>query len=91
VVEDQEGRVAPNRGETRPRIHDLFWVPAIVGLFIVAGVAVGYYFQGACHISNCIDRVPYSNVPFALLFLAIFVEWLEKLRRKRKQRPSATS
>jgi hypothetical protein len=39
VVEDQKGRVGPDRRETRLRIHDFLWVPAIVGLFIVGGVA----------------------------------------------------
>jgi hypothetical protein len=66
-------------------------VPAIVGLFIVAGVAVVYHFEGSCRILDCIDQVPYSDVPFALFFLAILVEFLEKLWLKRKQRPPATS
>jgi formate hydrogenlyase subunit 3/multisubunit Na+/H+ antiporter MnhD subunit len=91
VAEDRKGRVAPDRRQTRPRIRDFFWVPAIVGLFIVAGVAVVYHFEGSCRILDCIDQVPYSDVPFALFFLAILVEFLEKLWLKRKQRPPATS
>jgi UDP-N-acetylmuramyl pentapeptide phosphotransferase/UDP-N-acetylglucosamine-1-phosphate transferase len=91
VAEDQKGRSARDRRQARPWIHDLFWAPAIGGLLIVAGVAVVYYFQGSCRISNCIDRVPYSNVPFVLIFLASLVEWLEKLWRQRKQRPLTKS
>jgi hypothetical protein len=91
MVEDQKGRVAPYRRETRPRIHDFFWVPGLVGLFIVASVAVVYHFEDSCRILDCIDQIPYSDVPFALIFLAILVELLEKRWRKRKQRSTATS
>jgi hypothetical protein len=87
VVEDQNRRVAPDRRETRPWIHHFFFVPAIVGLFIVGGVAVVYHFEGSCRVLDCIDPVPYSDVAFALFFLAILVELLEKLWRKRRQRP----
>ena len=91
MVEDQNGKIAPDRRATGPCIHDFFWVPAIAGLFIVSGVAVVYYFEGSCGIFECIDQVPYSNLPFALFILAILVEWLEKLWRKRRQRPTAAS
>jgi hypothetical protein len=91
VVEDRKERIAPDRRETRPRINDFFWVPGLVGLFIVGGVAAVHHFEGSCRILDCIDQVPYSDVPFALIFLAILVEVLEKLWRKRKQRPPATS
>jgi hypothetical protein len=90
VVEDQKGRVGPDRRETRLRIQDFFWVPAIVGLFIVGGVAVVYHFEGSCRVLECIDEVPYSEVAYALFFLAILVELLEKLWRKRRQRPPAS-
>jgi hypothetical protein len=91
MVEDQKGLVAPDRRETRPRIHDFFWVPGLVGLFIVVGAAIVYYFEGSCRVLDCIDQIPYSDVPFALIFLAILVELFEKLWRERKQRPTATS
>jgi hypothetical protein len=89
-VENKKGQVAPDR-KTRPQIHDFFWVPGLVGLFIVGGVAVVHHFEGSCRILDCIGQVPYSDVPFALIFLAILVELLEKLWRNRKQRPPATS
>jgi formate hydrogenlyase subunit 3/multisubunit Na+/H+ antiporter MnhD subunit len=91
VVEDQKGMVAPDRRETQPWIHHFFLVPAIAGLLIVVSVAVVYHFEGSCRIFDCIDRVPYSDVAYALFFLGILVEVLEKLWRKRKRRPPATS
>jgi hypothetical protein len=91
VVEDKKGRVRPDRRETRPRIHDFFWVPGLVGLLIVSGVAVVYHFEGSCRILDCVEQVPYNDVPFALIFLGTLVELLEKFWRNRKQRPPATS
>jgi hypothetical protein len=91
VVEDRKEQIAPDGSKTRPRINDFFLVPGFVGLFIVGGVAVVYHFEGSCRILDCIDQVPYSDVPFALIFLAILVEFLEKRWRKHKQRPPAMS
>jgi hypothetical protein len=61
---------------------------AIVGLFVVVGVAVVYYFEGSCRVFDCIEQVPYNNAPFALILLAILVELLEKLWSRLKRRPS---
>ena len=72
---------------TRPWINEFFWVPAIVGLFVIVGVAVVYYFEGSCLVFDCIQEVPYNNVPFALILLAILVELLEKLWSGLKRRP----
>ena len=82
MVEHQRG--------TRLGIKDFFWVPALLGLFVVGGVAVVHYFEGSCRVFDCIDQVPYNNVAFALFFLAIFVELLEKVWHGRKQRPPAS-
>jgi formate hydrogenlyase subunit 3/multisubunit Na+/H+ antiporter MnhD subunit len=71
---------------TRPWINEFFWMPAIGGLFVVVGVAVVYYFEGSCRF----DQVPYNNVAFALFFLAILVELLEKAWYARKRRPPAS-
>jgi hypothetical protein len=82
VVEHQRG--------TRLGMNDLFWVPGLVGLFVVVGVAVVYYFEGSCRIFDCIEQVPYNNVPYALIFLGIFVGLLEKVWPGPKRRPPAS-
>jgi hypothetical protein len=81
VVEHQRG--------TRPWINEFFWVPATVGLFVVFGVAV-VYSRVSCRIFNCIDQVPYNEVAFALFWLAVLVELLEKAWHGRKRRPPAS-
>jgi hypothetical protein len=71
-------------------IKEFFMVPALLGLFAVGSVAVVYYFEGSCRISDCIEQVPYNNVAFALFFLAILVELLEKVWHRRRRRPPAS-
>jgi hypothetical protein len=81
--------VVEHQGSGRP-IKEFFMVPALLGLFAVGSVAGVYYFEGSCRISDCIEQVPYNNVPFALFFLAILVELLEKIWDRRGRRPPAS-
>jgi hypothetical protein len=82
--------VVEHQGGTRLGINDFFWLPGLAGLFAVVGVAVVYYFEGSCRGFDCIEQVPYNNVPYALIFLAIFVGLLEKVWHGRKRRPPAS-